>query len=161
MQRKYLRGFTLIEMMVVLTIIGILCFMALPSPEAGLTRKQVIESLELIEDFKKLEAAEYKSLSALPSDNKDLGIPKAELLIGNYVTKIEVEQGVFNIYFGNKANLPIKDKILSIRPIVVKGSPVSPMSWICGYSAVPDGMQAIGDNKTSVEKKYLPMACRI
>lgn len=155
----YSRGFTLIEVLVVLAIIAILCMFALPAPNSALSRKEVAESLELIESFKKLATTQYSLTETFPADNSELGIPNAELLVGNYVTRIELEQGAFHIHFGNKVNKPLQDKILSVRPIVVEGSPESPPSWICGYSSVPNLMRALGENKTSVEQKYLPFNC--
>lgn len=153
-------GFTLIEMLVVLAIIAILSVMMLPSPESGLTRRQVAESIGLIESYQNLVVTQYGMIEQFPPDNESLGIPKPELLIGNYVTKIELQQGAFHIYFGNKSNLTIQDKVLSLRPIVVSGSPSSPMSWVCGNSTIPEGMKAVGENKTSIEPKYLPLSCR-
>lgn len=158
---SYSQGFSLVEIMVVLVIIAVLCTLALPNPSAALARSQVGESLALIDDFKILAVAHYKLAGEFPSDNKKLGIPKAELLVGNFVTRIDLEKGAFHIYFGNKAGPAIKDKILSIRPVVVKGSPESPTSWVCGYSAVPENMEAVGENKTSIETKFLPTNCRI
>ncbi|MES2826164.1 MAG: prepilin-type N-terminal cleavage/methylation domain-containing protein [Pseudomonadota bacterium] len=155
------RGFTLIEMLVVLAIIAILSVMALPSAEPTVARKQVLESLDLIEDYKKGVVVYFKASLNFPQDNLEAGIPKPEFLIGNFVNKIELQQGAFHIYFGSKAHPAIKDKILTVRPVVVKGSPESPMSWICGYSAVPEGMLAASANKTTVEFKYLPLSCRI
>lgn len=155
------RGFTLIEMLVVLAIIAILSVMALPSAVPTVARKQVLESLELIKDYKNDVELDFKDSLIFPADNIAAGIPKPEFLIGNYVNKIELQQGAFHIYFGSKAHPGIKDKILTVRPIVVKGSPESPMSWICGYSAVPEGMLAASANKTTVEFKYLPLSCRI
>ena len=61
---------------------------------------------------------------------------------------------------GNKASKPLKGKILSFRPAVVTGSPQSPIAWLCGYDEPVTGMQAVGDNKTDLEKEYLPAACR-
>jgi type IV pilus assembly protein PilA len=154
-------GFTLIELLVVLAIIAILATIALPATEPTVARKQVLESLELIDDYKKIVVVYYKATAGFPKDNAEALIPKAELLIGNYVDKIELQQGAFHLYFGNKAHPAIKNKILTLRPVVVKGSPESPMSWLCGYSAVPKGMLAAAEDKTSVDVKYLPFACRI
>jgi type IV pilus assembly protein PilA len=44
---------------------------------------------------------------------------------------------------------------------VVKDSPESPISWICGNSVAPEGMQAVGENKTNIQVKDLPLNCRI
>jgi type IV pilus assembly protein PilA len=154
-------GFTLIELLVVVAIIAILCMIALPAPDPSFARKQVAESLALIEDYKKALAESYKILPEFPQDNTAAGIPKAELLIGNFVDKIELSEGAFHLHFGNRAHPALKNKFLSVRPIVVKGSPQSPMSWICGFSAVPEGMKAIGADKTNVELQYLPLSCRI
>ncbi|HWV13916.1 MAG TPA: prepilin-type N-terminal cleavage/methylation domain-containing protein [Cellvibrio sp.] len=154
------QGFTLIEVLVVLAIICMLAVFALPSPEMGIMRKQVVESLDLIEDYKKLAAAQYSLEPGFATDNKALGIPRAEFIKGNYLDKVEVENGVFHLYFGSNASSKIKDKVLSIQPLVVTGSEVSPISWRCGYGKIPEGMQAVGDNKTSVEQSYLPFTCR-
>jgi type IV pilus assembly protein PilA len=153
-------GFTLIEMLVVVAIIAILSVMALPSAEPTVARKQVLESLELIEKYKNKLADSFAVTYNFPSNNQEAGIPKPEFLIGNYVDRIDLQQGAFHIHFGSKAHPSIKDKVLTVRPIVVKGSPESPMSWVCGYSVVPAGMLAASANKTTVDQKFLPFTCR-
>ena len=158
---KKITGFTLIEMMVVVAIIAILALMALPSPDPTIARRQVAESMELVENYKKLVTFYHQSTQVFLKDNKEAGIPPADKLLGNYVDRIDLKSGAFHIHFGNKAHANIKNKTLSIQPIMVKGSPESPISWICGKAAVPDGMQAIGENLTDVELKDLPLNCRI
>ncbi|HTF95660.1 MAG TPA: pilin [Cellvibrio sp.] len=155
------RGFTLIEMMVVVAIIAIVALMAMPSPDPAIARKQVAESLELIEDYKKLVSFYHKSTQVFLKNNQEAGIPAADKLLGNYVDRIDLLNGAFHIHFGNKAHADIKDKTLTIQPITVKGSPQSPISWICGKAAVPDGMQAAGENRTDIDIKSLPLNCRI
>ena len=158
---KKTRGFTLIEIMVVVAIIAILALMALPSPDPAIARKQVVESMELIEDYKKLVAFYNKSTQVFLKDNKEAGIPAADKLLGNYVDRIDLKDGAFHIHFGNKAHPNIKGKTLSVQPIVVQGSPESPISWICGKAAVPTNMKAVGENRTDLELKDLPLNCRI
>lgn len=148
------------EMMVVLAIICILALFAIPIPTDNVSRKQIAESLDLIENYKKPIADLYALNQKFPSNNDEAGMPAPPLLLGNFVNRIEVENGSFHLYFGNKAHPNIKDKILSIRPIAVKDSPASPISWVCGYSAVPEGMIAGGENRTSIERKSLPVGCR-
>lgn len=155
------RGFTLIELLVVVGIIAILALLAIPSFDPTITRKQVVESMELVDDYKKLVAFYHKSTLVFLKNNKEAGIPEPEQLIGNYVDNIELKDGAFHLHFANKAHVALKGKYLSIRPIMVKGSPESPISWVCGNSAVPDGMIASGENKTNLELKDLPLGCRI
>ena len=158
---KKTRGFTLIEIMVVVAIIAILALMALPSPDPAIARKQVVESMELIEDYKKLVAFYNKSTQVFLKDNKEAGIPAADKLLGNYVDRIDLKDGAFHIHFGTKAHPNIKGKTLSVQPIMVQGSPESPISWICGKAAVPTNMKAVGENRTDLELKDLPLNCRI
>lgn len=153
-------GFTLMEMMVVLAIIAILAVFMMPVPQDNITRKQIAESLELIELYKKQLTLNYQTSLSFPDSNKDADIPEPEKLIGNFVTKIELKRGAFHLYFGNKAHLNLKEKIISVRPIRVKGSPESPISWICGLSPVPEGMEAVGNDLTNIDRKFLPLGCR-
>lgn len=156
-----IRGFTLIEMMVVVAIIAILALIALPSPDPTIVRKQVTESLDLIEDYKKLMDLYHKSAHVFLKNNQEAGMPPADKLLGNYVDRIDMVNGAFHLRFGNKAHADIKGKTLSVQPIMVKGSPESPISWICGKGAVPDGMQAAGENRTNIDIKNLPLNCRM
>ena len=154
-------GFTLIEMMVVLGIIAIVALIAMPSPDPTFARRQVQESMLLVEDYKSLVDFYYKSTQAFLKDNKEAGIPPSDKLLGNYVDRIELIEGGFHLHFGNKAHMSIKDKTLSIRPIVVSGSPASPISWACGNANIPKGMEAVGKNQTNLELKDLPLICRL
>ena len=158
---KINKGYTLIEMMVVVAIIAILAMIAMPSPDPAIARKQVIESMQLVEDYQKLVAFYHKSAQVFLKNNQEAGIPAADKLLGNYVDRIDLQDGAFHLHFGNKAHPSIKNKTLSIQPIMVSGSPESPISWICGKAAVPPNMKAVGENRTDLELKDLPLNCRI
>ena len=157
--RKSIIGFTLLEMLAVLAVMAILLLISLPSFESKNTRTQIIESIELIKPLKESIALFYLAEHKFPRTNQEAGIPKAEFLIGNYVQAIVLENGAFHITFGNKVHSKLKNKTLSIRPMVVKDSPESPISWLCGNDAAPEGMIAVGANKTDIANSNLPMNC--
>lgn len=161
MVSRIIRGFTLLEMMIVVAIIAILATLTLPMYLSSVAREQIQESLALVAQLKP-QAERYQRVNGtLPLSNQELGIPEPEKLLGNYVESIELEDGAFHIAFGNKAANVLRGKFLTVRAITVVGSPASPMSWLCGYSAVPMGMEAAGNNLTSVQPQgLLPVSCR-
>lgn len=153
------RGFTLMEMLAVLAVLAILLTLAIPSFANRTTRTQITESMELIKNMKESINLFYMTTKKFPRTNSEAGLPAPEFLIGNYVKRIDIVDGAFNITFGNKAHTAIADKILSIRPLVVKGSPESPISWNCGLASIPEGMIASGANQTNIDGTYLPIGC--
>jgi type IV pilus assembly protein PilA len=101
-----------------------------------------------------------KERGTFPSNNAAAGVPEPNKLIGNYVTSVEVKDGAINVTFGNFVNKMVTGQIVTLQPIVVKGSPASPMSWRCGYRGVPAGMEPVGENRTNVNLQFLPSSCR-
>lgn len=153
-------GFTLIELMIVIAIIGILASIAIPAYQDYTIRAQVTEAFSLASELKGPIQEFRKDRGRLPRNNLEAGVPEPQFLIGNYVTRVEVNNGAIHIQFGNNANTNVEGKTLTLQPIVVTGSPASPMSWRCGMREIPKGMEAVGENRTSVESKYVPASCR-
>ena len=160
MRHSNYKGFTLIELMIVVAIIGILASISLPAYQSYTLRAQVSESLVIVGELKSSVVEYYKVKGVFPLDNQTAQIPESHLLQGNYIKSIALEHGAFHVELGNKINQNASEKIVTIRPIIVKGSPASPFSWVCGYSEIPEAMQAVGENKTSVDKTFLPAHCR-
>jgi type IV pilus assembly protein PilA len=153
-------GFTLIELMIVVAIIGILAGVAIPAYQNYTIRAQVTEAFSLASELKGPIQEYRKERGTFPVDNAAAGVPEPDKLIGNYVTRVEVRNGAINVTFGNFVNKTIEGQVVTLQPIVVKGSPASPMSWRCGYRGVPNGMESVGENRTNMNHQFLPSSCR-
>ncbi|WP_431687380.1 pilin [Hahella sp. NBU794] len=153
-------GFTLIELMIVVAIIGILASVALPTYQVYVTRAQVTEAVTIVGELRDQVKEYYKYKGDFPTDNAAAGMPAPNKLLGNFVKNITLENGAFHVQLGNKVNKSLQDKYLTIRPAIVTGSPASPMTWLCGHSPAVEGMEAVGVNKTDIDPAYLPSNCR-
>lgn len=154
------RGFTLIDIMIAVVIIGILAMTAIPSLQIKFTRDQLVEALPLADLAKAPVLATRSAGLPLPSDNEAAGLPPAHKIVSNLVSSVAVEHGAIHVTFGNKAYPVLKGKVLSYRPAVVPDAPIVPLEWVCGYAAPPGEMTVQGINRTSVDVKYLPGSCR-
>jgi len=153
------RGFTLIELMAAVAVVAILATIAIPSTLNQRLRSQVAESMHMADAIRKDITDYYSNNFSFPSDNSALGIPEPELLIGNKVSRIEIENGAIHITLGNKVNKPLQGKVLTLRPAIVTGSPASPISWLCGIEQPVAGMEAVGENKTDLDDAIAPSSC--
>ncbi|HUQ11861.1 MAG TPA: pilin [Steroidobacteraceae bacterium] len=154
------KGFTLIELMIVVAIIGILASIAIPAYQDYTIRAQVVEAFSLASEIKGSVQEFRKDRGRMPRNNREAGVPEPDKLIGNYVTSIQVEDGSLHIKMGNHANKMITDHVITLQPLVVTGSPASPMSWRCGLRGIPPGMEGAGVNHTDIDNKFLPTSCR-
>ncbi len=155
------KGFTLIELMIVVAIIGILASIAIPAYQVYTIRAQVVEAFSITGELKASIRDYYKDRGRFPANNDEAGVPAPRHLIGNYVKKVEVIDGAMHVEFGNYVNSTLMGQTLTIRPIFVSESPTSPISWACGYRKPPEGMEAVGEDQTTLANKHLPGSCRL
>lgn len=159
-RRAGARGFTMVEMMVVVAVIAILALLALPSYLDRIIRAQIEAALPLADIAKRPIAEAWKTLQAFPDDNAAALLPTPDKIVNNHVSSLTVENGAIHLTFGNRASKSIQGKLLSLRPAIVEDAPVVPVNWVCGYAEAPDKMTTKGTDRTSIPPEYLPLECR-
>lgn len=137
------KGFTLIELMIVVAIIAILAAIAIPAYQDYLIRAQVSEGAVLTDGAKTAVAEFYSNRGVFPGNNESAGLPtNAASISGKYVTGVEVVDGVITATFGNEANAKIATQTFVLSPSDRGGS----TAWTCSSST----------NASTVPNKYLP-----
>jgi len=143
------KGFTLIELMIVVAIIAILAAIAIPAYQDYLIRAQVSEGAVLSDGAKTAVAEFYSNHGTWPTNNESAGLPtNAASISGKYVSQVAVVSGVITATFsGPSANAKIAGDTFTLSPTDNGGS----TAWTCTPTAV------VG---TPVPAKYLPSSCR-
>ncbi|HET9448238.1 MAG TPA: pilin [Steroidobacteraceae bacterium] len=158
------KGFTLIELMIVVAIIGILAAIAIPAYQDYTIRSQVSEGLTLAGAAKAAVAESFSQTGAAPANRTEAGMSaNANDTVGKYVTGVEVTNGAIIITYGNEANAKIATNVLQLTPYETNDASVA---WRCGAANAPAGLtRTLGNNAATysegnVTRKYLPKACR-
>lgn len=138
---KQARGFTHIELMTVVVIIGILAAVAIPAYTNYTKRSKISEGLLLSVNIKKAISDYYAYHGTFPPDNKAAGVVDPPLHRGNYVAAIEVVNGVIHVSFLDSF---LKGD-LDIEPVTVQDYPGT-LYWNC--------------KSYTIEKQYLPARCK-
>ena len=136
------RGFTLIELMIVIAIVGILASVAIPTYQGYLIRAQVSEGLSIAAPNKARIADSFLSSGEAPADRAAAGFNGDTAdTAGKYVTGIEVEDGVISVTYGFFASTQIAGLTSTMTPYETGTSGVV---WRCGSSPAPNGLSPMG-----------------
>ncbi len=142
---KKQQGFTLIELMIVVAIIGILAAIAIPAYQDYTIRAQVSEGLNLSGGAKAAVTEFFQDRGSLPADNTEAGLAASNEIVGKYVLQVEVTAGVIDVEYGLDAHQIISGQSIQLTPDTQFSGSVG---WECASAGA------------AIENKHLPAACR-
>ncbi|ENW8176139.1 pilin, partial [Neisseria gonorrhoeae] len=153
------KGFTLIELMIVIAIVGILAAVALPAYQDYTARAQVSEAILLAEGQKSAVTEYYLNNGIWPENNTSAGVASSDKIKGKYVESVTVAKGVVTAQMASSnVNNEIKGKKLSLWAKRQDGS----VKWFCGQPVTRTDDDTVADAKDGkeIDTKHLPSTCR-
>jgi type IV pilus assembly protein PilA len=155
------KGFTLIELMIVVAIIGILAAIAIPAYQDYTVRSQVTEGMNLASPIETGIAEYFANTGSFPTTLSSVGILSSPS--GKYVGSVAITNEDIVVTYGNQANSNIQTKTLALVPYTDANNDIV---WVCGNHNAPASGATIapsaglGTANTTVIDKYLPQTCR-
>ncbi|HET7569227.1 MAG TPA: pilin [Gammaproteobacteria bacterium] len=157
---KKQQGFTLIELMIVIAIIGILAAIAIPQYQNYIVRSKVSEGLNISDSAKVAVSETYQTLGRFATAaNHSYGLPLPTSIVGKYVTSVTIgDKGKITVlYSDNLGGSPtVNGTELVLTPVTNVGS----IEWICGNRTETVGTKSVTGSGTTTPDKYLPANCR-
>jgi type IV pilus assembly protein PilA len=135
------QGFTLIELMIVVAIIGILAAIAIPAYQDYTIRAQVSEGLNLTAACKAAVTEFFQDTGGWPTDNDEAGLSDPLEISGKYTVSVTAAGQTCAAMYGGDANTKIGGAILTMTAVENAGS----VEWAC---------------TADFDNKWLPAACR-
>ena len=153
------KGFTLIELMIVVAIIGILAAIAIPAYQDYTIRAQVTEGLSLAGPVETAVAEFYANHGSLPADDvtDSAGLGFSSAPSGKYVSSVDWKSNTITVKYGNAVNNVIGTSTLTIG-VAFSGN--NDLIWLCGNASAPSGATSSTSGAWDSAVKYLPAACK-